>query len=158
MRRAGLLWALGLAACGEMTRLEPGQPPLRGGGPVSTEGGGGGGGTRGTGPRRDPDPVPNVTPYAAEAQLRRIDRGSDALAAIPATGRASAGDIAQLRRDRQQAEALAASRPVSRPRLGGQDRSAPDFSMPPGVDPLQSAIWRAQNAESRALGRGPTFP
>ncbi len=152
MIRSGLLWLALLGACGDLTALDgqPARPALL---PPSMPAGLAGAvpEPRPAGPRRA-DPVPNVTPYAAEAQLRRIDDLSTGIAALPAGTAASAADLEELRRQRQQAQAIAGSRPLSRPALG-RTGAPPDFAPVATADPLLLGIQRATAAETRA-----TFP
>ncbi len=159
----GRVWivALLLAGCAEATRLDDAdrQPPsleeagLR---PVDP--------TRlpppqiGSPLELRPAPVPEVVVSAAEDQIRRLDRSQADVARVPATQPVPGADLAQLRRQRQQAQAIAAQIPPSRPTLHhGSGR--PDFSMPSTAtaDALNRSIQRARTAEARALSRSPGF-
>ncbi|WP_253949361.1 hypothetical protein [Mangrovicoccus sp. HB161399] len=154
MTRAGLLCTLALAACGGLTELgeEPARPyPAARQAPAGLAG-------AGTAEALHPDrlerdtPVPNVTPYAAEAQLRRIDDLATGIASLPATAPVPAADTARLRQQRVQAQAISSSRPLSRPGFG-TGSGTPDFTPVATADPMVLGIQRAQAAEAAALNR-----
>ncbi|WP_138467987.1 hypothetical protein [Poseidonocella sp. HB161398] len=138
MRAAPLLAALAISACaGELSQIEPGQAPSRTAAPSAAAGMAGL--PRGTAAGSATE---TLTPYAAESQLRRLDQ-------IATDAAAGTADEAELRRVRQQAQALSSTRTISRPAMGSSG-AAPVFEGVPTADPMILGIQRAQAVEARA--------
>ncbi|MGB0660470.1 MAG: hypothetical protein ACPGNV_09845 [Mangrovicoccus sp.] len=89
--------------------------------------------------------------HAARAQAQRLRDLEVGLAQLPPTSAASDQDIARLRQQRLQAQAVQAAQSSPRPDFSHSDER-PDFSYAPSSNSaLSQSIARARAAEAKAL-------
>lgn len=126
---------LALAACGDISRIDPAAPPPP---PVTA-----------TGTSGAVAPLSEAQRFAVQNQLDRLDRLETQITRQPPTGAVATSDVEELRRQRQHAQAVAASLPSARPEFWRYG-AAPEFTMPDtAAGDAARAIQRATTIEAQ---------